>query len=257
MSRGPSTSALLIVVQHCDTRWCPLAGAGTEFADLLWTIRLASGEFDARLVGRRQQFRDSRLPQHLPITTMTSALDKLPAQIAGSDLINAVVEIPQGRRVKYKHDPRNGCMRLSKILPQGAVFPFDFGFIPSTCVDDGDPLDVMILIDEATYPGCVVPCRLIGVIQALQTPSPASCKRQSESPSEPLRDRNDRLLAVPETKYNPPSYRTLDELPPQLIEEIEHFFISYNKMEGRRFEPIGRGGPEAAAGILKSAMIDR
>lgn len=175
---------------------------------------------------------------------MAALLTQLPAWNPDSGLLNVVVETPKGRRNKYKYDEAQGLWRLSKVLPLGASFPFDFGFIPSTRGEDGDPIDVLVLLDEPTFPGCVVPARLIGILEAEQT-------HKGETV------RNDRLVAVVETPYNPPAFHTLQELSPQCLAELEHFFIAYNQMEGRQFKPLGRYGPEKAQAALEAALLDR
>src|SRR5262245_60285682 len=120
-------------------------------------------------------------------------------------------------------------------------FPYDFGFIPSTRGQDGDPLDVLLLTDEPAFPGCVVPARLIGVLEAEQTEgSETVC--------------NDRLVAVVETPYNAVEYRSLEEVNQQRLDEIEHFFVSYNKMEGRQFKPLARHGGERGQELVEQAL---
>src|SRR5437764_14661059 len=99
--------------------------------------------------------------------------------------LNVVIETPKGSRNKFKCDPQSGSFELSKVLPRGSVFPFDFGFIPSTTGDDGDPLDVLVLMDEPVPAGCKIAARLLGVIEAEQT-------------SDGETERNDRLMAVAE-----------------------------------------------------------
>ena len=121
---------------------------------------------------------------------MMTPLHQLPARQPDSDLLNVVVETPKGCRNKYKYDEGHGLWRLSKVLPLGASFPFDFGFIPSTRGEDGDPLDVLVLLDEPAFPGCVVPARLIGILEAEQTQGGKTI-------------RNDRLVAVIETPSLP------------------------------------------------------
>lgn len=175
---------------------------------------------------------------------MTPLLHQLPARHPNAGLFNVIVDTPKGSRNKYKYDEKQGLWRLSKILPLGATFPFDFGFIPSTRGEDGDPLDALVLVDEPTFPGCILPARLIGVIEAEQN-------------QEGKTVRNDRLIAVVETPYNPPPFRSLDELSPQLLAEVEHFFISYNHIEGREFRPLGRHGPEKAQAMIAAAMRGR
>src|SRR5262245_64573781 len=145
---------------------------------------------------------------------MATQLNQLPTRNPDSGLLNVIVETPKGYRNKYKYDEEHDLWRLSKVLPLGASFPFDFGFLPSTRGEDGDPLDVLVLVDEPTFPGCVVPARLIGVLEAEQI-------------QEGKTVRNDRFVAVVETPYNPPAFHTLHELSSQCLAEIEHFFISY------------------------------
>jgi inorganic pyrophosphatase len=172
---------------------------------------------------------------------MTTAIHQLPARDPDSGLLNAVIETPKGSRNKYKYDDECGLWRLSKLLPLGSSFPFDFGFIPSTRGEDGDPLDVLVLSDEPSFPGCVVPARLIGVLEAEQAERGRTV-------------RNDRLIAVVETPYNPPPFQSLEELTSHALAEIEHFFVSYNQMEDRQFKVLSREGPEKAEEILEGAV---
>src|ERR1043166_4601889 len=97
------------------------------------------------------------------------ALEHLSAREPDSGLVRVVVDTPKGSRNKYKYDETLGLYRLSEVLPLGSAFPYDFGFIPSTRAEDGDPLDVLLLGEEAPFPGCLVTVRLVGVIQAEQT----------------------------------------------------------------------------------------
>src|SRR4051812_13792823 len=171
---------------------------------------------------------------------MATPLDKLAAVDPDSGHLNVVVDTPKGSRNKYKFDEQHGQWRLSKVLPQGMSFPYDFGFIPSTRGGDGDPLDALLLMDEPAFPGCVVPARLIGVLEAEQTEKGKTV-------------RNDRLVAVVETPYNPAEFQSLEEVSRQRLDEVEHFFVSYNDAEGRRFEPLGRQGPDRAQKLIDQA----
>src|SRR5205085_8938051 len=116
----------------------------------------------------------------------------------------AVVEATRGSRNKFKYDSRRGIFALDSVLPAGASYPFDFGFIPSTKGDDGDPIDVLILMDEPAFVGAVVPSRLVGAIQAEQT----------EDDGETMR--NDRLIAVARKSHSYRGVKALDDLPPNL-----------------------------------------
>lgn len=132
---------------------------------------------------------------------------------------------------------------MSKILPIGASFPFDFGFIPSTQAEDGDPIDALVLTEEPAFVGCVLPVRLIGAIIAEQTKKGKTV-------------RNDRLLAVIETPHNPPVVRSIEELGETRLREIEHFFVSYNEVEGKEFSILGRYGPDEAEELVKAGLVD-
>jgi len=128
------------------------------------------------------------------------------------------------------------------VLPRGAVFPFNFGFIPATAAADGDPLDVLVLLDEPAFPGCKVLCRLIGVIEAKQRMEGGKVVR------------NDRLVAVAKECREDRGTRSLKNLPAPLLEEIEHFFASYHELEGTQFRPLARRGPTRAEKLVREGM---
>jgi inorganic pyrophosphatase len=155
--------------------------------------------------------------------------------------VNVIVETPRGSRSKFKFDHTSGLFKLHKLLPVGAAFPFDFGFIPRTVGDDGDPLDLMLLDDVPVFTGCLVTARLLGVIEAKQTDKGRSI-------------RNDRLLGMAETQKIRPSARTIRDIPARLLDQLEHFFVAYNELEGRRFQPLGRRGPRVAAALIDAGI---
>ena len=156
--------------------------------------------------------------------------------------LNVIVETPKGSRNKFTYDEELGLFKLGGVLPAGAVFPFDFGFVPSTVGGDGDPLDVLVLMDEPAFAGCLVRVRLVGVVEAEQT------ERDGET------TRNDRLIGVATESRLLTRVRTLDALGPDLLEEIEHFFVSYNEIKGKRFKPLGRYGPGRALKLVEEGM---
>lgn len=156
-----------------------------------------------------------------------------------------IIETPRGSRNKYTFDEQRGLFKLGGVLPAGAVFPFDFGFIPSTRGEDGDPLDVLLLMDEPAFPGCLIEARLLGVIEAEQT----------EEDGETVR--NDRLIAVAAEAHTHGEVESLDDLPERVLEEIEHFFISYNEFNGKRFRPLGRFGAERARKLIEEGIKAR
>lgn len=164
--------------------------------------------------------------------------DELAATDRETGRVNVVIETPRNSRCKFKFDEKHGLFQLHKLLPLGAAFPHAFGFIPSTRAEDGDPLDVLVLLEEPLFTGCVAQVRLVGVLEAEQTVEGKTTE-------------NDRLIGVIETAINPAELTSLDELGPIHLQEIEHFFVSYNEAEGRQFRPLRRGGPERASQLLE------
>jgi inorganic pyrophosphatase len=154
------------------------------------------------------------------------------ATFSDEDDVNAIIETPKGSHNKYDYDEDHGCFKLGGVLPVGAFFPFDFGFVPSTLGEDGDPLDILVLMDEPAFPGCLVPARLLGAIEAEQT------ERNGETM------RNDRLIAVASHSRLQQNVKALDDLNPCLLDQIEHFFASYNQAHGKEF--VVRGRADAA-----------
>jgi inorganic pyrophosphatase len=155
--------------------------------------------------------------------------------------LNAIIEVPKGSRNKFEWDETHRLFKLGGVLPAGAVFPFDFGFVPGTLGDDGDALDVLVLMDEPAFVGCLVPARLLGVIEAEQTEGGNT-------------DRNDRLVAVAASSRNHQDVRTLEDLNANLLHEIEHFFVSYNVARGREFKPVVCFGPERAEALVRESI---
>jgi inorganic pyrophosphatase len=145
-----------------------------------------------------------------------------------------------GSRNKYEYDRRLGLFRLSGVLPVGAFFPYDFGFVPSTRGEDGDELDVLVLMDEPAFVGCLVPARLVGVIEAQQTERDGT------------EAKNDRLVAVAAASRAHGGVRALADLPPVVVDEIEHFFVSYNAARGKTFAPTGRASPTRARHLVEA-----
>jgi inorganic pyrophosphatase len=154
---------------------------------------------------------------------------------------DVIIETPKGSRNKFKFDPDARMFRLSKVLPEGMVFPYDFGFVPSTVGDDGDPIDILVLGDEPTFPGCLLKCRLIGVIEADQEE-----KRK--------RKRNDRLVAVAEQSLLYSDITHLGGLNSKVLEQVEDFFVNYQKVRNVTVTILGRQGPSRALEILRSAV---
>jgi inorganic pyrophosphatase len=165
----------------------------------------------------------------------------LDAYTTKGDAVRVIIDTPKGSRNKFKFDEETGMFKLGGVLPAGAFFPFDFGYVPSTEGGDGDPLDVLVLMDEPAFVGCLVDVRLIGVIEAVQT-------EEGETA------RNDRLIAVADNSHNHQEVHSFDDISANLLHEIEHFFISYNAAKGKEFKPTGRNGARRAGQIVDEGM---
>src|SRR5947208_1626423 len=150
------------------------------------------------------------------LTTLSNQLD------ARKGTCRAIIETPKGCRNKFDYDRDSNLFKLGGLLPEGMMFPFDFGFIPSTLGGDGDPVDILVLMDAPAHVGCLIQVRLIGIINAEQTE-----KGKTEQ--------NDRLLGVAIHSYDHENLTSVKDLSKTLLDQLENFFISYNKQRGKRF----------------------
>jgi inorganic pyrophosphatase len=171
---------------------------------------------------------------------ITSSLLDLPWHDPITAEIIVVVETSRGSRNKYVFDPEYGQFRLKKVLPLGFSFPFDFGFIPSTRGGDGDPLDVLVLLDEPLPMGCLVKGQAIGVLELEQTQLGKTV-------------RNDRVLVLPTAPACRNRMRCFADLPSDLLEQMEAFFIGYARLDGKDIAPVGRGTEKRALAIIEAA----
>lgn len=151
--------------------------------------------------------------------------------------VNVIIETPKGSRNKFKWDTKHELYSLSNVLPTGAYFPYDFGFIPSTVAEDGDPIDVLLFMDEPAFSGCHVAARLIGVIRA----------EEAEG------KRNDRLVAVAHECQVHRDLHNLNDLSKQMLDELEQFFVSYHRARGEEFKILDHKGPKHALELVKDA----
>lgn len=169
-----------------------------------------------------------------------TAFDRLPP-FRPDGTLNVVVETPAGCRCKLRYDTKLAAFTVASFLPEGFAFPFDFGFVPGTRAADGDPLDILLLAEAGTTPGCVVPARLIGALSADQQKGDALV-------------RDDRLLAVPLASREFATLRRLKEVPSALREQIEHFLSSYGMLDGKNLRITGLHGPKTATKLLRQAL---
>lgn len=167
-------------------------------------------------------------------------LTKLPAFM--DDTCVAIIETPKGSHHKYDFEPNLGCFQLKKTLPEGMSFPLDFGFIPSTLGDDGDPLDILVLLDFPANMGALVKTRLIGCIRA----------EQKEKGADWIR--NDRLIAVAAHSRTLSDTESLSDLHPEQLDELIAFFEQYNRLEERKFRSKGTCGAQEAEALIRAGM---
>lgn len=155
--------------------------------------------------------------------------------------LHVVVETPKGARQKYALSEEYGVFEWSRTLPAGLMWPCDFGFVPQTLAEDGDPLDACLLIEQGTFPGCLVASRLVGVI---------GYRKNGVA--------NDRLIAVPVTKAGAGSHwsevEDIADLSDRILREIEGFLLTYNEFEGHEVEVTGRFGRDYANELVERAV---
>ena len=170
---------------------------------------------------------------------MSSKKKKLKASVANPSLLESldpeaanlqvVIETPKGSRNKYAFDEKQRVFGLKKVLPAGMEFPYDFGFVPSTLADDGDPTDVLVLMDEPAFPGCVLQCRIVGIIEGEQGE-----KKKLE--------RNDRVVAVEKENHSFADIHHIKDLGKTFLQELEDFFVNYHELSGEKYRSVGREG---------------
>ena len=164
-----------------------------------------------------------------------------PFDAEDKQLLRVVIETPKGSRNKFAFDADQHIFELKTVLPSGMAFPYDFGFVPSTLAEDGDPVDVLVLMDEPAFPGCVLSCRPIGVIEGEQ-----GDKKDKE--------RNDRIIAVEKDAHSWADIKTIDDLGKQFCRELEEFFVNYHKLSGKEYRVLDVKGPGQARKLVKSGM---
>ena len=150
------------------------------------------------------------------------------------EVVQVVIETPKGSRNKYAFNLEQKVFELKKVLPAGMTFPYDFGFIPRTKAEDGDPVDVLVLMDEPAFAGCVLKCRLIGIIEGEQ-----GDKKDKE--------RNDRIVAVERENHSFADIKHIDDLGKQFLRELEEFFVNYHELSGKKYRVINVRGPRQSA----------
>jgi inorganic pyrophosphatase len=155
----------------------------------------------------------------------------------GDHPIHVVVEIPKGSRNKYELDHETGRIRLDRMLFSPVHYPTDYGFVPDTLAEDGDPLDALVLLGEPTFPGCEIKARIVGMLDMADDAG-----------------RDQKLLVVPLTDPHWNHIHRIDQVPSQLLREIEHFFSVYKTLEDKTVETFGWRNSETGRRILDEAL---
>ena len=164
------------------------------------------------------------------------------AALADDGAVHVVIETAKGSRNKYAFEEKLGVFLLKGVLPEGTSFPYDYGYIPSTKGGDGDPLDILVIMDAPAFTGCVIEVKVIGAIEAEQT------ERDGRT------ERNDRLIGVATHAHTHDHVEALSDLRPQMIEEIEAFFEHYNRLAGKAFKPVKRSDAADAMKLVRKSM---
>ncbi len=158
------------------------------------------------------------------------------------EVVRAIVEIPKNSANKYEYDGELGVFRLDRALYSPMHYPGDYGFIPGTLAEDGDPLDVLILVDEPSFTGCLMEVRPVGLLNMVDE-----------------RENDQKILAVPNENPRFDSIHTMDQVFPHIRKEIEYFFSIYKELQGGKTKMEGWSGPPEARKIItksRQAYLD-
>ncbi|MGA2349346.1 MAG: inorganic diphosphatase [Terracidiphilus sp.] len=167
---------------------------------------------------------------------------KLGTLDSDTGLYQVIIETPKGSRNKFAYDAGQRIFSLKKVLPAGMDFPYDFGFLPRTLADDGDPLDVLLLMDEPAFPGIAVKAKIIGVIEGEQIDGKK-------------RIRNDRIVAIAQANHMYADIKKLEDLPGRFLKELEEFFVNYHNLEGKRYKLMGCHSAQTAKRLIEETLL--
>lgn len=154
-------------------------------------------------------------------------------------LVNVLIEIPAGSKNKYEFDKDLNAFALDRVLYSAVQYPCDYGFIPNTLADDGDPLDGLVLMDQPTFPGCVIAARPIGMMEMIDGG-----------------DRDEKLLCVPAKDPRYAEVKTLEDIAPHRLEEIAEFFRTYKNLEKKATEILGWKDVDAVFALVKECVAN-
>lgn len=163
-------------------------------------------------------------------------LSRIPAQ-PEPGLINVLIEIPAGSKNKYEFDKDMGAFILDRVLFSSVQYPYDYGFVPNTLADDGDPLDGMVLMDQPTFPGCVIAARPIGMLEMIDGG-----------------DRDEKILCVPAEDPRYAQVKSLNDVATHRLDEIAEFFRTYKNLEKKVTEITGWQNVEKVKPLVQQCI---
>ncbi|WP_119067615.1 inorganic diphosphatase [Aggregatilinea lenta] len=168
---------------------------------------------------------------------MINLWQSLPSGPDIPDVIYCIVEIPKGSRNKYEYSKKSGVIKLDRVLYSPMHYPSDYGLVPQTYAEDGDPLDILVMVNEATFAGCVIEARPIGIFHMLDRGDP-----------------DEKILAVPSTDPQFDDYHDLKDVPKHFLSSVAHFFQVYKELQGIPVEPQGWEGAEVAKQAILASI---
>ncbi|NER34136.1 MAG: inorganic diphosphatase [Oscillatoria sp. SIO1A7] len=163
-------------------------------------------------------------------------LSLIPPQ-AEPGILNVLIEIPGGSKNKYEFDKELQAFALDRVLYSSVQYPYDYGFVPNTLADDGDPLDGMVLMDSPTFPGCVIPARPIGMLEMIDGG-----------------DRDEKILCVPDKDPRYVNVKSLEDVAQHRLDEIAEFFRTYKNLEKKVTEILGWQGVDKVTPLVKECI---
>lgn len=156
------------------------------------------------------------------VAAMSLSYNEVPPGTDLPSVVNAIVEIPKGRRSKFELDKKTGLFKLDRYLFSSSHYPGDYGFIPQTLAEDGDALDILVMVNEPTFTGCLIEARVVGLFRMIDSGA------------------NDfKVLAVPNADPLFDEYRELEDVAVSYLREVEHFFGTYKQLEGKHVQTLG------------------
>lgn len=162
---------------------------------------------------------------------------RVPPMTSTPGVAYAIIEIPKGHRNKYEVDKKTGLIRLDRYLSSSTHYPLDYGIIPQTLAGDGDPLDVIVMVREPTFPGCLIEARIVGLFQMIE-------KGEEDV----------KVLAVPFSDPYFAAMKDLADVPEAFLREVEHFFNTYKQLEGGKVETFGWAGRAEGLAVVDESF---